>query len=149
MTWIYFIGSAIGVALVVMLNRIVGGYRKARIDSAGDVVDALTRDHQTLFSASLSIIDRCGQAGLLLDPEGGFIGIAEAMGDRIVSRCHRASDLSGFTWQMVDERAVLSLQFDDFTLPELELSPPQGFDRVPLTAGLEALLEKTETDAHE
>ena len=148
MTWIYFIGSAIGVALVVMLNRIVGGYRKARIESAGDVVDALTRDHQPLLSASLSVIDRSGRAGLLLDPEGRFIGIAEAMGDRIVSRCHRASDLSGFTWQMVDERPVLSLHFDDFTLPKLELSPPEGFDRATLTAGLEALLKKAETDAH-
>lgn len=149
MTWIYFIGSAIGVALVVVLNRIVGGYRKAHIGSAGDVADALTRDHQPVRSASLSVIDRSGRAGLLLDPEGGLIGIAETMGDRIVSRRHRASDLSGFTWQMVNERPVLHLQFDDFTLPKLELSPPEGFDRGPLTAGLEALLKKAETDAHE
>lgn len=149
MTWIYFIGSAIGVALVVVLKRIVGGYRKSHIGSAGDVADALTRDHQPVLSASLSVIDRSGRAGLLLDPEGGLIGIAETMGDRIVSRCHRASDLSGFTWQMVNERPVLLLQFDDFTLPKLELSPPEGFDRGPLTAGLEALLKKAETDAHE
>lgn len=128
------------------------GYRglsQGRIDSAGDVSDALTRDHQPLPAASLFVIDSSGRAGLLVDPEGGLIGIAEAMGDRIVSRCHRASELSGFTWQMVGERPVLSLQFDDFTLPRLELSPPEGFDRVPLTAGLEAMLEKTEIDAHE
>ena len=149
MAWIYFIGSAIGVALVVVLNRILGGYRKTHIGSAREVADALARDHQPLLSAALSVIDRSGRSGLLLDPEGGLIGIAETMGDRIVSRCHRASDLRSFTWQMVDDRPLLSLQFDDFTLPALELSPPQGFDRGPLTSGLEALLKMAETGAHE
>ena len=61
MTWFYFVSLATGAALVVMLNRIVGRYRKARIKSAVDMADALSRDQQPLLSTSFSVIDRIGR----------------------------------------------------------------------------------------
>lgn len=148
MSWLYFAGSILGVALVILVNRLLGGYEPTLLEGPEDIARALERDNQPLGSWSLAAIDREGRAGLLLDPDSGLLGVAEAMGDSLVSRRLGAGQIAGFEWRG-GEGDELVLRFRDFTLPRLILRPATAVDCEELTAGLEALLQKTENGRHD
>lgn len=109
--------SALAIALLVLLNVILGGWRPARLKSADDAVRIMA-DGVFGFQASQPVgLDAAGRAALAREMGGTRLGLAQALGDRITVRALKPGDVKTVTRDGVR----LTLTLADYTLPRAEL----------------------------
>ncbi|MBI1264490.1 MAG: hypothetical protein GC187_07130 [Alphaproteobacteria bacterium] len=106
------LGSALAIALVIGLNAMLGGWAPSRIDSAGAAAQALERDILGFRAGAQGVAAADRRAGLVMEADGGRLGLALSLGDGIVSRALRPAEVRGA--QAQGERLVIRI--DDFTL---------------------------------
>lgn len=109
--------SALAIALLVVLNMILGGWRAARIEGPDDAV-RLMADGVFGFQADGPVgLDSGGRAALAREAGGARLGLALVMGDRITVRALRPGDVKAVSRDGVR----LTLTLADYTLPRAEL----------------------------
>ncbi len=112
------LGSALAVGLVIGLNAVLGGWSASRIDSVESAAQALERDVLGFRAGDEGVAAADGRAALVLEAEGGRMGLALSQGDVIVSRALHPGEVRRAEAQ--DARLVIIM--DDFTLPRAVLA---------------------------
>lgn len=112
------LGSALAIALVIGLNAMLGGWAPPRIDSVDAAAQALERDILGFRAGAQGVAAADRRAGLVMEADGGRLGLALSQGDVIVSRALRPGEVRGA--QAQGERLVITM--DDFTLPRAHLT---------------------------
>lgn len=112
------LGSALAIALVIGLNAMLGGWAPSRIDSVDAAAQALERDILGFRAGAQGVAAADRRAGLVMEADGGRLGLALSQGDVIVSRALRPGEVRGA--QAQGERLVITM--DDFTLPRAHLT---------------------------
>lgn len=109
--------SALAIALLVVLNFIIGGWAPARLHTPEAAARALS-DGVFGFRCGDEIgLSVDGRGALVLEAGGDRLGLAYVFGDRITVRALRAGDLKAVR----REGARLSLELNDYTFPAAQL----------------------------
>jgi hypothetical protein len=109
--------SALAIALLVVLNLVIGGWSPARIKSAQEAAQAMETGVFGFKAASPVGLDATGKGALVREHEDARLGLALTMGDRITVRALRPGELRS----VARDGARLSLALNDYTLPSAEL----------------------------
>ncbi len=118
---IVVLASLLSVFAVVLINRWLGGYTPAHLDSI-DVALARLRLDYPFFEDQASVLGSDGKSAMLLGMGGG-IALVETIGDRFLTRMLRPGDVGGLFLEPTDEAGerCLRLQLNDFTNPAFEI----------------------------
>ncbi len=109
--------SALAIALLVVLNIIIGGWSPARLRTEDEAASALAEGVFGFEAAAPITLAADGQGALALERGGARLGLALCLGDRVTVRALRPGEVSA-----VDrDGARLSLHLNDYTLPVARL----------------------------
>lgn len=111
-------GSGVSIALLVLMNRLIGGWRPARLDDAAAVVSAVETAVSSFKAGPEAALDRDGRAGLVCEAGGRRLGLALVLGDRVTARALAPGEVR----QVTRQGAQLTLELNDFTLPRARLA---------------------------
>jgi hypothetical protein len=105
-------GSALAVAGLVVLNRLIGGWSPAVL---GDLQAAGGRLAEDVvgFEPGEGACAADGRAALVLEAGGERLGLVLTRGDRTVTRVFRPGEVDAVS----RDGAALDFRFSDFTLP--------------------------------
>ncbi len=129
MSWILLTGSAVAIIVIVILNRLLGGYRSMRLTSRSEILQALERDNLPLGDGLLTILDQAGRCGLAMPENGERLGLVLAMGDGFVTRDVRAGDIQTYSWTDGPDGGRLEIRLKDFSLPDFQITPASEEER--------------------
>lgn len=104
--------SAISITGLVLLNRYLGGWTRARLSSPEEAAERMAED-AVGFRGSEAVLGRDGAAALVLDADARRLGLVFARGSRFVTRALRPGELIAVT----REGDTLTLHLADFTWP--------------------------------
>ena len=110
-------GSVLGVALIVMLNRAIGGWSPAVVAGEDGARRALEADVID-FEAGEGAVDVEGRSALFTETGGHRLGLVVARGDGLIARALGPGDVR----QAAIEDATLVLRLNDYTLPRAEVT---------------------------
>jgi hypothetical protein len=117
MSLLYIVGSLAGVALIVLINRMVGGYTAACLRSDTEASEVF-RQYFPEITASDILVSADGRSALLFLAGLDQLGLVRCHGERYIARV-LSPDL--ITSYKRSSGAVL-MSFDDITLPQLHFS---------------------------
>jgi hypothetical protein len=117
MNLVYFLGSLIGVALIVGLNVALFGRAKPILGNLQDLGSLIAADVPG-FRAGCGVVGSDGAAALVEDEGSAAIFLVGAIGDRIVTRKLSPATLH----RMARDGSVLSLQLRDFAFPKTRIT---------------------------
>ncbi len=109
--------SALAIALLVVLNIIIGGWSPARLRTEEEAASALAEGVFGFEAARPIALAADGQGALALERGKGRLGLAVCLGDRITVRALRPGEVRGIE----RDGARLSLHLNDYTLPAARL----------------------------
>lgn len=115
MNALYLLGSLAGIGLLVGLNLLLTGQRRAHLDLAAAVA-LLTAEHPG-FRAGDAVVTATADAALIEDA-GGALYLVAAFGERMVSR----KLANGQIASVARDGRRLTLRFRDFTFPRARLA---------------------------
>lgn len=113
---IVLVSSAIAVALLVLLNVLVGGWTRALFTDAHAAGQAMS-EAVLGFVPDTVQLDAERRAALALEDNGQRLGLAVCRGDKVTVRALRPGDLIA----VARDGLLLTLRLDDFTFPAAHL----------------------------
>lgn len=115
------IGSVVAVALMVLLNWLIGGWQTLRLDDPQMAVKRFLEDYWDADIAETRLSDD-GKAALLELRDDDRIGLVVAMGDKLVTRQLGQSDVRRVEMRKKGEAYELSVQLQEFSFAPLLLT---------------------------
>ncbi len=111
--------AVVGILLVV--RRVTGGSRTARIVATADVHRAML-DADLTFLPAETMIGVDGHSALVAEAQTGALALAYVVGDRVAARRLSPTDIRRTQWlDDPDGSATLRIQMRDFGCPELSV----------------------------
>ena len=109
--------SALAIALLVLLNVLIGGWASARLTSAEAAEQALAHGVYGFRAQPPVALSADGAGALALEEGGGRLGLAVALGDTITVRALAPGDLKAVRRHGEE----LTLALNDYTFPTARL----------------------------
>jgi hypothetical protein len=113
------LASALAIAGLVVLNRWLGGWQPARLESPEHAATCLANDVVGFRAGDTVIFDQ-GTGALATERGGDRIGLVQARGDRFVTRVLSNGDVAG----VEREGRTLTLRLCDYTFSRLDAVMP-------------------------
>jgi len=109
--------SIISVGLLVVLNVFLGGWAPARFNTADEGVEAIEQGVLGFRGSADRVIARGGRVVLVLEQDGGRLGVAATSGDRATVRALRPGEVRAVSL----EGAMVTLDLNDYTFARVWL----------------------------
>ena len=110
------IGSAFAIALIVLINWLIGGWQKAKLN-CWQHADRLLDEDLMGFEGQAGVSDAKGRAALVFEADNARLGAVMARGDVYILRVYKPGQALRYTL----EGQALYLKTGDHTLPALQL----------------------------